>query len=322
MPRSSTRVKVLYISGSARSGSTVLTKALGELDDVFAAGELRLIWQRSYINGDDCGCGMGFRECAVWSEVTERTFVMSPNVDPRTMVAMQPKRRYVPLALLPPSDRFLARFFKQYIANLDALYSAIADTTECRVIVDSSKIPLYAHILQLAPSVDLYVLHLMRDPHGVEYSRLRRKEKGDPRFRDHRLWKSALSWCIENAIHEVFGRRRPSRYLRIRYEDLMEAPVETIDTIGRFLGELNLGTPPIVDGKLALHTNHTIAGSENRGETGAIPLRLDNAWQQKMRTADRRTVTGMTFPLLRHYGYSRQAATQGSLPGTMRLDPK
>src|SRR5580704_12095604 len=60
---------VLYIAGTGRSGSTLLANILGEVDGVFAAGEVRYLWQRGLTERRLCGCGVPVRECPVWSRV-------------------------------------------------------------------------------------------------------------------------------------------------------------------------------------------------------------------------------------------------------------
>src|ERR1700732_3473702 len=60
---------VLYIAGTGRSGSTVLANILGEVEGVFAAGEVRYLWQRGLKENRLCGCGLTVRECPVWSKV-------------------------------------------------------------------------------------------------------------------------------------------------------------------------------------------------------------------------------------------------------------
>ena len=63
---------VVYIVGWGRSGSTLLTAILGELDGAFAAGELRMLWGRGAIGRRLCGCGRVIPECPIWSQVLER----------------------------------------------------------------------------------------------------------------------------------------------------------------------------------------------------------------------------------------------------------
>jgi hypothetical protein len=40
-----------------------------------------------------------------------------------------------------------------------------------------------------------------------------------------------------------------------------------------------------------------------RFQTGPVLLRRDDTWRTRLALVDRRRVTALTFPLLRHYGY-------------------
>ena len=62
-------VRVLYLAGSGRSGSTLLTTILGQLAGFFAAGELRYLWQRGVLENRPCGCGLPVNDCPFWSAV-------------------------------------------------------------------------------------------------------------------------------------------------------------------------------------------------------------------------------------------------------------
>jgi hypothetical protein len=63
----SDRVKVLYIAGSGRSGSTILDNTLGQIDGFFSVGELRYIWERGLIEDRLCGCGERVHQCPFWA---------------------------------------------------------------------------------------------------------------------------------------------------------------------------------------------------------------------------------------------------------------
>ena len=56
-------VRVLFIGGLGRSGSTLLDRMLGQLDGVWSVGELVHIWQRGLQENNLCGCGRRFRDC-------------------------------------------------------------------------------------------------------------------------------------------------------------------------------------------------------------------------------------------------------------------
>jgi hypothetical protein len=60
---------VLYLAGSGRSGTTLISHILDQLDGVFAGGELRYVWERGLERDDFCGCGCRFSACPFWSAV-------------------------------------------------------------------------------------------------------------------------------------------------------------------------------------------------------------------------------------------------------------
>src|SRR6476469_6184391 len=73
--------RVLYVAGTGRSGSTLLARILDRADGVFAAGEVRYMWQRGLVEDRLCGCGERFSECPFWRDVLERAFGARSSVD-------------------------------------------------------------------------------------------------------------------------------------------------------------------------------------------------------------------------------------------------
>jgi len=299
------RVKVIYIAGTARSGSTILTRTLGELDNTFAPGELRLIWERSFQRNDPCGCGEAIHDCKTWRQIVEEAFGGFSSVNVQAMINHQPRLRHLPLMLLPGHERLVRKVFSRYIDTLDRLYRSIGEVTGCGVIIDSSKSPLYGFVLRLVPSIDTYVVHLIRDPRGVQYSRIRRRARNVGRVRKTSVTWGALMWNLRNVSQEVLTQKATTPPLRLRYEDLIEDPIRTVEAIKTFIGEPNIGLPKISDEEILLKPNHSIAGSETRSDSGVVRLRVDAAWRTELAHWPRVIITLVTFPFLRRYGYTR-----------------
>jgi len=59
-------IRVLYIGGWGRSGSTLLDLILGQAPGLFSAGEVREIWQSGLAENRLCGCERPFRDCSFW----------------------------------------------------------------------------------------------------------------------------------------------------------------------------------------------------------------------------------------------------------------
>ncbi|MBA2441907.1 MAG: sulfotransferase [Rubrobacter sp.] len=310
-------VKVLYIAGLGRSGSTILANGLGQVDGFFSAGELNFIWKHNLIGNRLCGCGAPFHSCPVWAGILDEAFGGPDGVDAHEMVRLQhqgTRTRHVPLMLVPRGRYLLRERLGKLLGSTGRLYGAMAAETGSRVIVDSSKEPAYGYALGMAPGIDLRVLHLVRDPRAAAYSWLKRKRQPDSEEIEymHRMSapKSAALWDAWNAAAEVLWRREPGRYLRLRYEDFVRSPRESFQRILRLLGEEGAEVPMEGERGVKLGVSHTVSGNPNRFDTGTVELRPDREWTERMEPRDRLAVTALTFPLLRRYGYPAGSAAE------------
>jgi hypothetical protein len=301
-------VKVLYVAGSGRSGSTILDRTLGQLDGFFSAGELCNLWERGLLARRRCGCGTPVPDCPVWGAVLAEAFGGPDGVDAGRLAAMTRRRlhlRSVPTALLGRDGR--DRAGDEYHHALTRLYRAVQGQTGCRVIVDSSKSPVYAELVAAIRGLDMAVVHLVRDPRATAWSFLRNKrlpDYGDDRFmqRQHPLV-SARRWSLWQAVTELLWSRRPGRYLRLRYEDFVRDPQPAVWAIAALAGEAPSVLPFTGPATVRLATTHSVSGNPNRFGTGEVELRADEEWRRAMRTTDRAMVTALTWPLLLRYRY-------------------
>jgi hypothetical protein len=304
----SPRVKVLYIDGQGRSGSTLLHNVLGQVDGFFAGGEIREFWRRVSTDDRPCGCGALVNECAVWRGVLDEAFGGWREVDAGGMERLRGKarNRHSPLLLLPWRRRLLTSRLREYLANLDKLYRGIGTSTGSNVVIDSSKSLLYGYILGMLPAIDLYVVHVVRDPRGVAYSLQQRKEKGLPQFQSWNPVKSSLVWDGINLTREAFWRHSDHPYLRLRYEDFVLRPRESVKRILDLVGEEAVRAPFIDGRNIEMGSTHNVGGNVNaRFRTGLVTLRPDERWRKGLSRADRAIVTASTWPLLLHYGYHK-----------------
>jgi hypothetical protein len=304
------RIKVLYVAGLGRSGSTILSNSLGQIPGFFSAGELNFIWRHNVIENRLCGCERSFDECPLWTAVMREAFGGMDGVDPREMTRLQragTRTRHIPTMLTERGRRDLAERLEKLLITYGRLYSAIASVTGSRVIVDSSKEPAHGRAMSLVPGVDLYVAHLIRDPRAAAYSWLRKKYQPDSESREfmarHSPAMSAALWDSWNVATEALWRDSPERYLRLRYEDFVAAPGESFKEILALVGESDSEPPLASDREVKLGVSHTVSGNPNRFETGAVELRHDREWMREMSPRDRALVTALTFPLLRRYRY-------------------
>jgi len=302
-------IKVLYIAGSGRSGSTVLDRILGQFDGFFAAGELCNLFSRGLVAKRRCGCGLPIPDCPTWAGILKEAFDGPAGVDAKRLAAhsaRQLRPRKLPSVAAarwsgrPPGT-------PEHEEILAALYRAVWRQTGCRVIVDSSKSPVYATLLAAIPGIQVHVVHLVRDPRATAFSFLRKKQLPD--FGDDRVMitqaplVSARRWALWQVVAELFW-RRSGRYLQLRYEDFTRAPRAAVEEILALAGEQAAADSPFVDDHtVRLGATHSVSGNPNRFGTGDTAVRADDEWTRRMRRADRRKVTAATWPLLLRYRY-------------------
>ena len=330
------RTRVLYVAGTGRSGSTLLAAVLGQLEGFFNAGEIRYVWDRGLIQNRLCGCGNRFHECATWQSILEEAFG-SEGVDAATMSRLQAELTRVRhlRGLAAAGARSGRPEVDRYLADLASLYAAIAKLTGSRVIVDSSKLPSYGRLLSRLPSVDLFVIHLVRDPRAAAGSWAGLKaqpDRGVPGYMETMSpARSALLWTFWNSTARRLMAVPPERYVRLRYEDFVAEPQAAIARIVSKLGiDPTSVTSPFQDSSTVVLTpNHTVAGNPDRLKSGAVKIQSAAAARKGLKGRDRAIVTLMAMPLLASYRYRLRATGEPEpapigiqhLPGPLRAPP-
>jgi hypothetical protein len=307
-------LKVLYLAGAGRSGSTILDNVLGEVPGFFSAGELRFIWDRNLRDDRICGCGEPFSRCPLWREVLRRAYGAAPP-DPAQVLAWQESAlplRLAPLVRVPGAHRRLAARYAPYLGVLERLYHAAADVSGARVVVDSSKYPSYGYLLSLVDSLDVVMVHLVRDPRAVAHSWTRNKLEittsgVEKTMGEVRPVRTAVDWVLWSALAEHYGRALPVPATRVRYEDFVTRPREVLADVLQHAGVDAEPLPFLTDTLVRLSGNHTVGGNPGRLRRGSVPLRVDDEWRTAMRRQDRWAVTGLAWPGMVGYGYLRGA---------------
>ena len=302
------KIKVLYIAGEGRSGSTILGNILGQVEGFFHIGELRQVWIPGFIQNMPCGCGVPFRECPVWRAIFEKAFGGTDQIDLEELFQRYQdgsRTRHIPRVLLPGGNAFLKSRLGIYLPTIARLYRAIRDVTASEVIVDSTKRPIDAFVLKIIPDLDLYIVHLIRDSRAVAYSWTRKKRQtGTDQFLPRRgPAQSSLTWNLFNFATPLLQTSRSNRYLRLRYEDFVDNPRTATKNILDFIGRKSSTAPFVSDREAELTTNHGIMGNPDKFNVGRIMLRADTEWEAQMSRWDWLSVTMLTWPWLLQYGY-------------------
>ncbi len=311
-------VRLLYVGGCGRSGSTLLDRALGQIPGVCAVGEVVHLWHRGLMEDHLCGCGAPFSACSFWTEVGEVAFGGWGEIDAGALRELQrsvDRNRFIPLMLARGWSPGYRHRLRRYGEHLARLYRGIARVSGADVIVDSSKHASYAYLLREVPGVDLRVIHLVRDPRGVAYSwtkEVRKPEVTDrveymPRYHPGRM---AFRYLAYNVAFHVLRQLHVPTHL-VRYESFVQHPSHHLLEILRFAG-LEDAALGFVDGTtIELGPTHSVAGNPMRFRQGRLELRRDDAWRTEMDPRLARIVGVLTWPLRWSYGYRQLPRAQG-----------
>lgn len=305
------RVKVLFIGGSGRCGSTLLDLMFGQVDGVCSVGELQHIWVRGLSGNMLCGCSQPFLECGFWRSVVREAFGRVNDVDVDRVLENKrsvDRTRFVPALAAPRlRSRRFENSLQEYRSLFDRLYGAIQTVTGCKVICDSSKVPSYGYILSQSDAVDLTVVHLIRDSRAVAYSWKKKVVRPEihwttqhmPRYS---VGNSTLKWIVINAMIERLG-RRATNYIRVRYENLARSPRETFSTMMSSAGIGGDEPDFLEDGVATFDKTHTVSGNPMRFANGPVELRPDLEWTNSLPFVEKTLVTLCTAYQLKRYGY-------------------
>jgi len=316
-------LRLVYILGAGRCGSTLLDMVLGAHPDICSTGELFHFPANLRGKPQPCSCGADATACEFWARVRSEVEPQFP------LTALDAGRRFEFTRSLPRTALLAGipgSSVDQYARRLAVLLHAISTQSGKKVVVDSSKLTCRGLILWRTRSVGLDVryIHLVRDGRGYVWSKLRVADgqglgltPPEKNVADLSAW-----WVMANVLSAVLFRFRRGRYLRIRYEDLIADPEATLGRVGRFVGVDLTDVIAAVRDRRPLPVSHTVGGNRTRFNRTVL-LKPDTDWQQNLLKEDERTFWGIAGWLARRYGYQartrrgeRADASLGSRDGT------
>ena len=299
-------LKVLYIAGDGRSGSTLLDRLIGAYPGTFSCGELGNLLQSTDSADEHCACGELARQCLFWNEVMREWSTMVPGFSQDEYRMLQ--HRYERLrSLFRPFNElsFGSRKFARYGEYTLALFRAISGLSGAGVIVDSSKSPARALALSRVPGLDLRMLHLVRDVRGVAYSlripyRERPTEGPFANVKRRSNLRFVATWALVNYFCEHVRAKLTHPILFIRYEDYTTSPDMVLAGVANLLGV------PRIDYQAGsghlLEQGHQIAGNVIR--MGPVQKIIpDENWRSYFGSVMQKGMYILVLPLMLRYRY-------------------
>ena len=266
-------LKVIYVMGAGRSGSTILGVTLGNCAGFFYAGELD-----KWLPYGGVPRLHGTGRARLWDEVR------------RDMGDAAGLFGYRARCLERSSSLFRLRRWRArrrlrgaYAHVAEELYRAVARAAGASQLIDTSHYPLRARELQRVHGVDLYLLFLVRDPHSVVAS-FATPGVREPMF--GALKTNAYLWLTHLVSLFVFLRQPRDRRAFLRYEDFIANPqgilrsvLDRLDSSAAIpdLSALKTGVP--LEGNRLLQTDMvSLERQVNRSARSTLTTLLQLPW--------------------------------------------
>jgi hypothetical protein len=299
-------IRLLYITSSSFSGSTLLTFLLAAHPRIATVGELKAT-ARGDLDKYRCSCGAFIRSCPYWrslGEELERRGVPFDIEDFGThfrfktagalanrILGAQVRgpaleaARSLALRVLPTPSREFRRILERNRIFIETICSLRGTET----FLDASKDPIRLKYMIESGLWDVKAVHLIRDGRGTTRSYMKRR-MGMP--------EAALDWRRTNeACERVLSQLPRGSWLKLRYEDLCRDPDAALEPIFRLIGE----EPPAVRGAPGSGELHILGNPMRLKYTGTIELK--EGWQTELSPHDLATFDRIAGDLNRRHGY-------------------
>ena len=217
-------LKVVAISGSGRSGSTLLSLLLSQDARAFNLGQLRHLW-RAYDLNAPCSCGEQLQHCAIYGDAVVDTAAMQQ----AAKAFFKDAARYADWADANTRTDLQQRH-RHFLQGMHQVLTQIVADTGATHFVDSSKAPEVSLAFSLLPDTELYLLNLLRDPRAVACSWYKKKRSLAA------LIRNARDWTARQRRLQGWKPALGARFLALRYEDLAGAPLDALQSIATWAG--------------------------------------------------------------------------------------
>lgn len=224
---------VLCISGSGRSGTTILSVLLSQHPRIFNLGQYRDFW-RAYASQAPCTCSNELDRCEIWGSVVKAGFGnwRADEFD----AAHESMRLFIAdaaqLKEWGDSEALdnLRHRHRDYLETTANFIRHVQVATGCNVFVDTSKSPEVALAYSMLEGTSIKVLNLVRDPRAVACSWA--KKLGDPAKAE----RYCKMWVERQRVLKSWGRTLGNRYRVLGFERFANRPRPSLSEIVSWLG--------------------------------------------------------------------------------------
>lgn len=251
--------EILYIMGTGRSGTTILEVLLTSSERIVGSGELKHIVRDGFIRDVQCSCGQPTHECALWSKVLEHTRWSREECAEiaATIERIEGHRAFASVWLGTADERSI----KRHRETTERIFRSIRRATGADVVVDSSKYPSRALLLDRAFPDKVRVVCMTRSAQGL-LAAFRKQNEGEQRPKS--TWAATAYYLYVLCCMRLVRAKLKDRCFVIRFEDLKRDPIATLRAIEEWSGYSFAGSTAKIAAGEHFDVGHIVTGNRLR----------------------------------------------------------
>lgn len=211
-------MKLVYLLGAGRSGTTLLATILNAHPRIQTLGEMHQFLDFA-IEDKPCSCGREVSQCSYWGPIISGLGATKEAlVELARYAEVCEKHRHIPGLL------FRKGLNHRYSTIQAKIFKTIATHTQKPVLLDSSKYLARYLLLSRNREIEIRGIYVVRDVRGLIDSFSKKVQTS----------RSPLSAIVYYLLINFFGEilyRTDNRIVKIRYEDVMEHPGEYLNRL-------------------------------------------------------------------------------------------
>jgi hypothetical protein len=305
--KTSRSLRVGYVAGTSYCGSTLTSFILNTHPNIFSPGEMGP-GESAEREGFPCSCGTILAECPFYVKVTERMKSWGVPFDLRhwkLRYRFSKNQHLERLARGALGSRLLEDLrhkvwtvlptYRDCIGELErrneAFIRACLEVSGKSVFLDATKHPSRIPELRRIPSLDLRIIHLIRDPRGYCNSAFKKRRVA--------IEEGARRWVEGNrAAQRQLSALPRDKWLYVTYESLASQPDSVFSRLAEFLGADSFNLPD----NFRAYPHH-IVGSRMRLASHQTTVEIDETWKKELSAKNLKTISEICGSFARRFGY-------------------
>jgi len=255
-------MKLIYLIGAGRSGTTILATMLNANTKILTVGEMHQFYDH-LLNGKPCSCGDDLYTCVFWQNIVDQLEIDENQLkEYHKMGEKMESHSRIPLYLLGWRGK------KRYHDSQALIFRSLRRTLNSDYILDSSKYIARYLLLRSNNQIDVKAIYVVRDIRGVVNSF--KKNVQTP--------KSPLSAILYHSLINFFAQLvcwSDPKVIKIRYEDLMTDADATLKKVNKHIFDDVSGT----EYTNASYTIPHIIGGNRMKRQKEVAIKFDQAWK-------------------------------------------